>query len=124
MSQLSTESKFYLYRRIAPPLFKVNKNWVDSEAFRIKPGMKGLSVYRADVATPYEVLEARLAEARVQLQSEDEAKQQRAQKFLTNNPDVRTLVEQSQYRVVKVPIAAIKAMGTLTIWKSPIQQAT
>ena len=73
--------------------------------------MKGLSVYRADVAAPYDVLEARLEEARVQLHSADELKQQKAQKFLANNPDVKTLVEQSQYRVVEIPIAAIRAMG-------------
>lgn len=111
MSQPSEEPKDYVYRRVAPPQFKVKKNLVDSDAFRIQPWMKGLSVYRADVATPYDVLEARLDEARMQLQSEEEAKQQRAQKFLANNPDVKTLVEQSQYRIVKVPIAAVKAIG-------------
>ncbi|GEM_PF-4497143 len=111
MSQPSEESKDYVYRRVAPPQFKVKKNWVDADAFRIQSWMKGLSVYRADIASPYAVLEARLDEARVLLQSEDEAKQQKARKFLTNNPDVSSLVMQSQYRIVQMPIAALRAMG-------------
>lgn len=93
------------------PTLQSKKNWVDSDAFKIQSWMKGLSVYRADVATPYDVLAARLDEARLQLQSEDETRRQKAQKFLANNPDVKTLVEQSQYRIVKIPIAAIRAMG-------------
>lgn len=115
MSQLSEETNAYVYRRSAPPQFKVKKNWVDSDAFRIHSCMKGLLVYRADVAAPYDVLYARLDEARGQPQSEDAARQQKAPKFLANNPDVKTLVEQSQYRIVKVPIAAIKAMGFIEL---------
>jgi hypothetical protein len=56
--------------------------------------MNGLSEYRADIITPYDVLEARLEEARKQLQLEDVTKRSKAQKFLVNNPDVKTLVEQ------------------------------
>lgn len=78
MSQPSEESQGYVYRRAAPPLFKVKKNLVDPDAFRIQSWMKGLSVYRADVATPYNVLEARLDEARMQLFSEDEDNQHTA----------------------------------------------
>lgn len=118
MSQSSEEAKRYIYRRIAPPHFKVKKNLVDSDAFRIQSWMKGLSVYRADRATPYDVLDARLTEARKQLQSEDEANRLKAQKFLTNNPDVKSLVEKSQYRVVQVPIAALEAMG-FRHWEQP-----
>lgn len=84
---------------------------VDADAFRIQPWMKGLSVYRADIATPFRVLEARLDEARKQMESENELTRQKGLRFLTNNPDVRTLVVTSQYRVVRFPIAAVRSMG-------------
>lgn len=93
----------YVYRRVAP------------DAFFIASWMRGLSVFRADLATPCSVLQTRLDEAKAQLQSEDEAKRQKAEKFLANNPDVKTLMEQSQYRVVRIPIASILAMGFATL---------
>jgi pimeloyl-ACP methyl ester carboxylesterase len=101
----------YVYRRIAPPLYKIKRNEVSPDAFTIRPGMKGLSVFRADMASPRQVLEARLEEARNAAKSEEEAVRSRAVRFLANNPTVEALVRNSEYRLVKIRVADIEAMG-------------
>jgi hypothetical protein len=82
--------------------------------FLIQKGKIGLSVFRADRATPYEALKARLEEESAKLHSEDESERQKARAWLDKNPDVDTLLKKD-YRVVLLPLAEIRAMGFTNI---------
>ena len=99
----------YVYRRLAPHEWDM-KQVVYPVVFEIAEGMKGLSVYRADIATPHMVLEARLDDARKLLESDDEATREKGASILKKNPDVSALLSKG-YRVIAIPIASIKAMG-------------
>lgn len=102
MSHLSKENLHeYVYRRVCPPSYKEQRNTVDSEAFKIKSSMKGLSVFRADKTTPYAVLQARIEAARAKLD----------ENWLKKNPTPEVLVEEKGYRIVCIPISKIEEMG-------------
>ena len=107
----------YVYRRVAPPHFKVKRNWVAPDAFLTAPATRGLSVFRADMAAPRQVLQECIEDRRKRLVDADEAEQQKAAVWLAKNPDIETLV-QKEYRVVAISIAALQAIGFKKIWRN------
>ncbi len=72
--------------------------------------MRGLSVFRADMASPYQVLQECIEDRKLRMNDPEETERQKAAAWLAKNPDVDTLV-QKDYRVVAIPIAVIQALG-------------
>jgi hypothetical protein len=106
----SAELSAFLYRRVAPPNYKIKKNEVSPQAFIPGPDMRGLSVFRADMASPRQVLEARIEDERAKLASPDPAVRERAEIWIDKNSTVEALVDK-QYRVIEIPISAVISMG-------------
>lgn len=103
----------YVYRRLANQIDR--KGNVNPAAFTLDPGEAGLSVFRADIATPYNVLQARIESAKEKLalaKNEDEIAF--LARWLEKNSNVETLLQKG-YRIIRLPIDDLKQMGfTLT----------
>ena len=72
--------------------------------------MRGLSVFRSDIASPYQVLNECIEDRKKSMNDLDEAKREKAAIWLSKNPDVETLI-QKEYRVVEIPLSAIRELG-------------
>jgi len=100
----------YVYRRLISNNFR-KKGVLNPDCFVLREGEQGLSVFRADIATPYDVLQNRIDNEREQLKSDDQERRTKAQAFLETKPDVETLVHSAGYKVLRFRIADIEQMG-------------
>ena len=110
VSHTSEKLNNYVYRRVVPQLYKVKKNLVDPGAFHILPIMRGLSVFRADLASPYQVLQECINDQIERSADPDEIKSEKARIWLAKNPNVETLLNKD-FRIVVLPINAIHELG-------------
>ncbi len=111
MSQPGEGSKGYVYRRVASEHIDKHTENVSPQAFRVRENEQGLSVFRADIASPYDVINQRFQTA-VEL-SQDEGSKRRLKEadFLRNNPDVESIIKNRTFLVVAIPIEEIEKMG-------------
>lgn len=108
-SEFDKQLYAYVYRRLANQIDR--KGVINPAAFTLESGEAGLSVFRADLASPYAVLQARIESAkakRLVVESDDE--RTKIENWLAKNPDVETLLQKG-YRIIQLPIAEIARMG-------------
>ena len=96
-----------VYRRVAPPHFKIKLNAVASLAVKPELGTSGLSVFHAAIASPRQAPQARIEAERQRQADADVRVRSQAADWLVKNPDVETLVNQKHYRVVALPLSRI-----------------
>jgi hypothetical protein len=101
----------YVHRRVAPHQWDPKTNQAQPAAFRRRPNEAGLSVYRADLATPRRTLELMLAAQRAKARSSDPLIVDRATLWLQKNGDTPELLVDNGWRVVRLSLDAFTAHG-------------
>ena len=110
MSRPFQDLKKFVYRRITPSEFKSNSGVIAPKAFIIQPNMRGLSVYRADITSPYQVLQECIDNRKRQLNHSDVDARKSASDWLIKNPSVESLLQKG-WREVVISIEAIYSLG-------------
>ncbi len=104
------EAESYVYRRVAPKQHDKSGNVLPT-LFELRTFDEvGLSVYDASITTPRQALQQIIESRQNQLASAGEEAADKIRKLLVKNPDVESLVK-DRWRVYKMPVSAIKAMG-------------
>jgi hypothetical protein len=100
----------YVYRRIHPHGWNARGNKPKESSFIARPGT-GLSVFRADLTSPRQVLQHALDVARALSTSPDEHVRQRGEKQLRDFGDTVETWVQNGWRVVRIPTTAFLERG-------------
>jgi hypothetical protein len=95
----------YVYRRIHPHGWNTRKNKAKESAFIARPDA-GLSVFRADLRSPRQVIQHGIEAAKTMLASTDEGVRQRGEKQLTDFGDTVEQWVDNGWRVVRIPASA------------------
>ena len=118
MSDPSVKLEEYVYRRLTPSRFKKgNRSFTVADDFYISEGMRGMSMYMADMISPHQLIQKVIDDKEKKLLSCDTSEKLRINNWKEKNPNVKCMIEKG-WRLVQIPIAEIKKLG-LTNFEGP-----